>query len=252
MINISIFGALGRMGQNVIKVIKEDKDLSVAGLIEHPKHEGIGTEISGLTVTSDIKDGIRDADVVIDFSTAQTTLNLIKVCKEKGKKIVIGTTGFSDEQMKSIKKCADEIPVLLSPNMSLGVNLVFKIAGLINETLADYEKEIIELHHNKKLDAPSGTAMRIAEIISGNESRLVHGRTGTAGPRDKKEIGIHAVRAGNIIGEHTVMWVSPYERIELTHKAQSREVFAVGAVKAAIWLENQSPGKLYSMEDVIN
>lgn len=252
MIKISICGARGRMGSNVMRLVQENIDLELAGLIEDPKHKDISFMVDGMNVTSDISLGIKDSDIVIDFSHPASTMKLITECTNNNKKIVIGTTGFNPDEMAEIKKTAEKTPVLLSPNMSVGVNLVFKLVKEITDKLPDYEKEIIEAHHNRKVDAPSGTALKIAKIISKSDDTLVYGREGKTGPRKKNEIGIHAIRAGNIVGEHTVMWVGPYERVELTHRAESRDVFASGAIKAAVWLNNQPPGKLYSMDDVLS
>ncbi len=252
MIKISIYGARGRMGSSVMRLVQEDATLELSGLIESPGHKDISFMVDGMNVTSDISLGIKDSDIVIDFSTPQSTMKLLAECAVNNKKIVIGTTGFDSSQMTEIKEIASKIPVLLSPNMSVGVNLVFKLVKEITDKLPDYEKEIIEAHHNRKVDAPSGTALKIAKIISKSDDTLVYGREGKTGPRKKNEVGIHAIRAGNIVGEHTVMWVSPYERVELTHRAESRDVFASGAIKAAVWLNNQPSGKLYSMDDVLS
>ncbi|MFH1416495.1 MAG: 4-hydroxy-tetrahydrodipicolinate reductase [Elusimicrobiota bacterium] len=252
MIHVGICGAGGRMGQRIIKIVKETPEVALFGLIERPDHEKIGSSVDGVTLTSDISEGISDCDVIIDFSSTGTTLELISECEKKGVSVVIGTTGFDEGQVSLIKEAAKNIPVLLSPNMSIGVNLLFKIVKEITSKLPEYEKEIIEAHHNRKVDAPSGTARKIADIISDEHSKLVYGRDGKPGPRDMSEIGIHAVRAGSIVGEHTIMWAGPDDRIELTHRAGSRGIFASGAVKAAIWLNGQSAGRLYTMEDVLN
>lgn len=251
MIKISVCGAGGRMGVRVSNFIQDDPNLDLSGLIEKPGHKDVSLNVGGIEVTSEMGYGVKDADIVIDFSDPGTTMKLLGECEENKKKLVIGTTGFSQGQIAEIEKFAEKIPVLLSPNMSVGVNLMFKIAKDITDKLPDYEKEIIEAHHNKKVDAPSGTALKIARIISEEDDKVVFGREGKTGPRQKNEIGVHVIRAGNIVGEHTVMWVSPHERIELTHKAQSRDVFACGAIRAAVWLNGQFCGRLYSMEDVL-
>ncbi|MFC2091343.1 4-hydroxy-tetrahydrodipicolinate reductase [Elusimicrobiota bacterium] len=252
MIRISINGARGRMGQNLIELVSSDEGLQLCGLIESNTHADIGMTICGIELVSDIEKGIRDSDVVIDFSYPQAVVELLPVCLKLKKKLVIGTTGFDSEQISGIEKAAAQIPVFISPNMSVGVNLFFKIAGQITDNLPGYEKEIIETHHNKKVDAPSGTAKKLAQIISRDGDTVVSGRDGKVGPRSKNEIGMHVVRAGNIVGEHTVMWVNPHERIEFSHKAQSRQVFAAGAISAAKWINGVSAGSLYSMEDILN
>jgi 4-hydroxy-tetrahydrodipicolinate reductase len=251
MIRISVCGGRGKMGLRVCSLVKEDPELELSGIIEYQGHGDIGKDIDGVEVTSDIVQGIEKADVVIDFSSPGGALGLVSECAGKAKKIVIGTTGLSDSEVSTIENAAKKIPILLSPNMSVGVNLVFKIAGEINKSLPDYEKEIIETHHNRKKDSPSGTAAEIARILCSEKDKLVYGRKGNVGPRQKNEIGVHAVRGGNIIGEHTVMWMGPYERIELTHRAGTRDVFASGAIQAAKWLNSMEPGRLYSMSDVL-
>jgi 4-hydroxy-tetrahydrodipicolinate reductase len=251
MIKIAVCGARGRMGLAVCRLINENPDLEIAGLFERPDHEELGFEIDGVFVTADINDAIKDADVIVDFSSTETSMQVIEACLEKDKKVVVCTTGFTGDQVGKIKQAAEKIPLLLSPNMSVGVNLVFQLVEEICRKLPDFEKEIIEYHHNKKVDAPSGTAVKIAEIAARENEKLVYGREGKPGPRPKNEIGIHAVRAGSIVGEHTIMWASPYERIELTHRAESREVFAAGALKAAIWLNGMEKGQLYNMADVL-
>ena len=240
MIKISVCGGLGRMGKRVSHQIEENPQTELSGIIDCIEQEGV----------CNISEGVDCADVVIDFSTPSATIELLKVCLEKEKKVVIGTTGFDAHQKEEIIKASKKIPVLLSPNMSVGVNLIFKIVNEINKGLKGYDKEIIEAHHNKKVDAPSGTALKIAEIISADDN-FVYGREGKVGTRKKNEVGIHAVRGGNIIGEHTVMWIGPYDRVELTHRAESRDVFASGAVRAAIWLNDQKSGRLYTIKDVL-
>jgi len=251
MISISICGARGKLGQRVAAFVDADKDLSFAGLIEYSGHPDISASMYGLNITSDIAEGIKDSDVVIDFSSTDTSVELAGICAKLSKKAVIGTTGLTPEQIQNISDAACDVPILLSPNMSIGVNLFFKMASVITDSLEGYEKEIIEAHHNKKVDSPSGTALKLAEAIKRDGEKLVFGREGKIGPRESSEIGVHAVRGGSIVGEHTVMWLSDTERIELTHKAVSRDVFASGAVKAAKWLAGCDEPRLYSMEDFL-
>ncbi|MBN2407854.1 MAG: 4-hydroxy-tetrahydrodipicolinate reductase [Elusimicrobia bacterium] len=251
MLRISVSGAKGRMGTSVCRIIKADPGLTLAGCIEAPGHNDISAEIDGVRITSDIKEGIKDADVVIDFSTVENGIILAEACAKNRKRLVIGTTGFDLQQTAQLELLAKKTPLLLSPNMSLGVNLVFKMIKEITDKLPGYEKEIVEAHHNRKVDAPSGTALMMAKMMSREGDRLVFGREGKTGPRQPNEIGVHAVRGGSIVGEHTAMWIGEHERIELTHKSQSREVLSYGAVQAAVWLAEMEPGRLYSIQDML-
>ncbi|MEA3506912.1 MAG: 4-hydroxy-tetrahydrodipicolinate reductase [Elusimicrobiota bacterium] len=250
MTNICVIGARGRMGINICSVINDNPATEISGLAERPGHEDIGKEINGIEVKGSLKEALSGADAAIDFSSVEATLQNAQICSEAGIPLVIGTTGFSPKEKDILKKYSRKSALLLSPNMSVGVNLIFKIAKEISERLPGYEKEIIESHHSRKVDAPSGTAMKIAQMIAGKEDEYIYGRRGEAGPREKNEIGIHAVRGGNIVGEHTVIWIGPYDRIELTHRAASRKLFAQGAVRASIWIARKEKG-FYSMEDVL-
>ncbi len=251
MLRVGVSGGRGRMGKKITGLVVDNPDLKLTGILESPAHQDSGKSVSGVKVSSDIKSAVKKADVIIDFSSPENTLELAGICAGKGVSLVIGTTGFTGSQKKELKKYSGEVPVLLSPNMSVGVNLIFKIAREISRSIPDYEKEIVEAHHNKKADSPSGTAQKIADIISGKEDKQIYGRKGNVGARDKNEVGIHAVRGGNIVGEHTVMWVGPHDRIELTHRAASRSVFAGGAVRAARWISKIDKPGLYSMADVL-
>jgi 4-hydroxy-tetrahydrodipicolinate reductase len=252
MVKLSIYGARGRMGQSISRIVLNDPQTELVGLIEEEGHEDVSGVFHGIKLESDIVKSIEPADVVIDFSTPDATMRLLGECSAKGKGMVIGTTGLEKDQLSRLHAEAEKIPIIFSPNMSIGVNLMFKIAGEITSRLPDYDKEIIEAHHNLKADSPSGTAMELARVISVDGDRFVTGREGKVGPRKQNEIGIHAVRAGSIVGEHTVVWAGLFERLELTHRAQTREVFAYGAVKAAVWLSRKKAGRLYNMEDVLS
>ncbi len=249
-IKITVSGGMGRMGRRICRLIEEDSYLKLAYILESANNKYCDKIIDGVSVTDNIDVAVDVADVIIDFSCIDAAMKTIDVCLKKNKKIVIGTTGFSPEQLKEISEAAKTIPILLSPNMSIGINLVFKLIKKITANLPGYEKEIIEAHHNQKIDSPSGTALKIAEIISSENDKLIFGRKGNPGPRQNNEIGIHAVRGGNIIGDHTVMWIGPYEKIELSHSAQSRDVFASGAIRAAVWLNEQKSGRLFNMQDL--
>ena len=250
MTKIAVSGGLGRMGRRICRIVADSPEAELSAVIESPGFpETPGSYLGAEVTTGTLPAG--EADVVIDFSHPLNTLDILDECVRSETKLVIGTTGFDEGQLDKIKSAASETAVLLSPNMSIGVNLLFRIAGIITESLPDFEKEIVEAHHNRKADAPSGTALKIAEIISRAGDEVVNGRSGKPGPRKKGEIGVHAVRGGGITGEHTVMWIGEHERIELFHRAETRGIFASGAVRAALWLKDRPSGKLYSMEDVL-
>jgi len=263
-VKIVVCGAGGRMGGKIISVINNTQGVELAGGVELPEHEiikrGIG-EYLGIPdlkapVVADLDDIIDLCDVVIDFTSPDAGITHLRVSEGKKKGLVVGTTGFSAEQREAFKRAGEHIPVCLTPNMSMGVNLLFSIAGQVAKALGpEYEPEIIEIHHHLKRDAPSGTALQLAEVITKArglelEKAGVYGRKGLVGIRKPEEIGIHAVRTGDVVGEHTVIFGGPCERIELTHRAHSRDVFAYGAVKAAIFVATAAPG-YYNMQDVL-
>jgi 4-hydroxy-tetrahydrodipicolinate reductase len=252
------------MGSRIIALSRESKELELVGAIESKTNSKLGMDagmVAGVgemkvKIIDDLEKVITNTDVVVNFTTPEATLEHLEIVKNNKKSIVIGTTGFNNEQIATIQKIAKEIPIVLSPNMSVGVNLLFKILKDIARVLGDdYDIEIIEAHHRMKKDAPSGTAIKMAKVIAESLGRnfdeiAVYARKGIIGERTKKEIGIQTVRAGDIVGEHTVLFGGLGERIEITHKASSRDTFARGALKAAIWLHGKTPG-LYDMGDVL-
>jgi 4-hydroxy-tetrahydrodipicolinate reductase len=252
------------MGSRIIALAKEYGGLKLSGALERTGHEAIGKEVGqligvgdlGIKLTDRLEDIIDSADVIIDFTSTTATLHNLKLAAEKDKKMVIGTTGFSKDELKEIETVAKKSPIVLAPNMSVGVNLLLKVLQDISKTLGDdYDIEIIEAHHRLKKDAPSGTAMKMAQVISDAVSRnldevAVYARKGLIGERTKKEIGIQTIRAGDIVGEHTVIFGGLGERLEITHKASSRDTFARGALKAALWLQDK-PAGIYDMQDVL-
>ena len=256
MVKIIVCGAKGRMGGRLVDLILQDKELDLTGAVEAKGHSKIGTEVvENVRLTDDLKSVIKYGDVVIDFTNPKSSIEHAELVVSNSKRMVIGTTGFSSEESKRLRDIVKDIPCLLAPNMSKGVNLLFKIVGEVAEVLSNYDVEILEVHHNKKKDAPSGTAKRIAEVVAQVLERdidrvKVCGREGITGVRKKEEIGIHAVRAGDVIGEHTVIFAGPGERLELIHRAHSRDAFASGALFAAKWLMDKPKG-LYRMEDVL-
>lgn len=258
MIRLIICGAYGKMGSKILELAALNSNFQVVGAIESEGHTAIGKKITGSEIEVGINlEPFKDSfDVLIDFTTPQATLShLNAISRWKKVSAVIGTTGFSANELFSIKRVARKIPILLSPNMSVGVNLMFQLARTIAQKLSDYEIEIIEAHHHQKRDAPSGTALALAKEITEELKRnfdrdVIYGRKGDVGARKSKEIGIHSVRAGDIIGEHTTIFAGNGERLELTHRASSRDAFASGALRAAQWLYRKPPA-LYSMQDVL-
>ena len=263
MVKAIVTGACGKMGKMIRDVIADSDGISLIGCTEIKGHKSIGSEIRleeakavNIKVVDSLEKIIGSCDVVIDFTAPGSTLSNLEVCRKNKKGIVIGTTGFTPEQKKKISAASKSIPVLFSPNMSTGVNLVFDLVKRVAQVLgSDYDIEISEAHHRFKKDAPSGTALKIAEIIEESLGRDlgkdgVYGRKGIVGERRKGEIGIHSIRAGDIVGDHTVLFCAPGERIEITHKAHSRETFARGAVRAAKFLAGKKNG-IFDMADVL-
>jgi 4-hydroxy-tetrahydrodipicolinate reductase len=264
MVNIIVAGAAGRMGSRIINIINETEGVKLTGAFEHPDNPMIGQDagltsgigVKGVKISNSLEDIIVSGDVIIDFTIPAATMINVKTAAASGKAIVIGTTGITDEQIKEIKKSSEKIPVVLAPNMSVGVNVMFKIASEMAKILgSDYDMEIVEAHHRLKKDAPSGTAIglakRLAEATGRDLSKTaVYSRHGMIGERTNEEIGIQTVRAGDITGDHTVLFGGTGERLELIHRAHNRDNFAKGAVRAAKWIINRKPG-LYDMQDVL-
>lgn len=256
MIKLGVIGACGRMGSGIVRDILKDEQVKLVAAVDGPGHPDQGKEVApGLALTSDVA-AAKDVDVWIDFSSLKALERNLPVIVSAGQKIVIGTTGLEAAHHALLKDAAKHVACLLAPNMSIGVNLLFKIVGEVARRLGpDYDLEIIEKHHRLKKDSPSGTAVGLAQALCAATNRsyeedVVHGREGMVGERTQKEIGMHAVRGGDIVGEHTVVYAGPAESIEITHRAQSRDVFIRGAIRAAKWLSNKKSG-LYSMQDVL-
>ncbi len=251
MVNVAFVG-LGKMGGAAARVAAEDPEVRIVAGVEMNG----GKAAYPIYTPEKLDEAIRDAEVVVDFTNAQAASENIPKIIAAGKKVVIGTTGFSPEQMKKIEDAVKSkgAVALLAPNFSIGMNLFFKFAGEMAAKLKDYDVEIIEWHHNQKKDAPSGTAAKIAKVIQDARAQgdeLTYGRNGMA-PRKKNEIGVHAVRAGDIVGIHSVWFVGNNEEIEFRHSAHSRDTFARGCVKAIKWVGAQKVGgKIYSMNDVL-
>ena len=247
-INLIVCGACGRMGSLIIDLALKDSDFFIKGGIEAENHPMIGSEIKkGIIIFESLDKIMKEGDLVIDFTTPNDTLNFIK--------IVIGTTGFKSEEIEKIREASEYIPIFLSPNMSLGVNLFFEIIKYATQLLKNYEIEIEEIHHHFKKDAPSGTAKKIAEIICKErslklENVLKYGRSGITEERKFEEIGIHSLRIGDIVGEHSVFFGGTGEIIEISHRCYNREAFASGALKVAKYLNKKDKG-FYGMENFI-
>jgi len=259
-----VAGAAGRMGKRIIHMIHQNEGIMLAGAFEQPEHPGINEDaglVAGvgelnIKITGSLEEVIDQGDVVIDFTAPQATLENIRACARRDKAMVIGTTGITGRMLEELKGLAGQISCVYAPNMSVGVNVMFKIAAEMARILGnDYDMEILEVHHRQKKDAPSGTAMRLARILADSVHRDleevgVFERKGIIGERTREEIGIQTWRAGDITGEHTVMFGGIGERLELTHRAHNRDNFARGAVRAALWVINQPKG-LYDMQDVL-
>lgn len=252
MQKVILAGALGRMGRMVADEIADDDGMTLSAAVERSGHPDIGTELLGVRVTDSVADALRRGDVLVDFTTPEAALAGIRAGAAAGKAVIVGTTGFTAEQLAAAREAAVSIPLLISPNMSAGVNLLFRVVADVARALADFDAEVIEIHHNRKKDAPSGTAAKIGETIAGTRdgARLVHGREGITGPRAAGEIGMHSLRGGDVTGEHTVIFAGEGERFELTHRAHSRRTFARGTIRAIRFMEGRKPG-LYSMADVL-
>jgi len=264
MINIAVAGAAGRMGSRITALSKEYPLLKLTGAFEKKGHNAVGKDIgiitgigeTGIKLSDSLEGVIDNADVIIDFTAPASTKENLALASKNGKAMVIGTTGLSKDDIKEIAALTKKIPCVMASNMSTGVNLLLKVLQDVARVLGDeYDIEIIEAHHRLKKDAPSGTALKMAQVIADAINRnlddvAVYARKGIIGERTKKEIGIQTVRAGDIVGEHTVLFGGLGERIEITHKASSRDTFARGALKAAIWVSGK-PAGLYDMQDVL-
>ena len=264
MLGVIVCGAAGRMGSTLVRLVHESRDLKLVGSVESAGHPNVGKDAGeiagvgklGVPIVADLDPLLKNQSVVVEFTAPEATLEHARMAAQKNIPIVIGTTGLNPKQQAEIKKLAATGRILISANMSLGVNLLVSLLGKVAGILGDdYDVEIIEAHHRFKKDAPSGTALAMAEPIARAlkrdlDSAGVCGRKGIVGERTKQEIGLLSIRAGDIVGEHTVIFGGLGERIEFIHRAQSRETFARGALRAAQWLAKQKKG-LYSMQDVL-
>ncbi len=266
MIKAVVTGAAGKMGSRIINVLASSEGIRLSGAIERKGHALLkqdaygpaGLPASGalVLISDDLQAALKTGDVLIDFTLPEASLEHLKVCAEQGKAVVIGSTGFTKEQLAEAGKLSQKVPCVLSPNMSVGVNVCFKVLADLAKVLGPgFDAEIVEWHHRMKKDAPSGTAVRMGEVVARALGRdyqkaAKYHREGITGARTDEEIGMQTVRGGDIVGEHTVYFIGMGERIELTHRAHTRDMFARGAVRAAKWVVGKKPG-LYDMQDVL-
>ena len=264
MIGVIINGACGRMGRLIIRGVSEQADMEIAGAIEFSGHPQIGSDAGvvagigeiGVAITGDLEDVLESADVVIEFSKPEATLQHLREVVNADKAMVIATTGFDSDELATVNELASQIRCVMAPNMSLGVNVMIQALELIAKALGDdYDIEVIEAHHNHKADSPSGTALRLAETVAAALERDldevgVYGRHGIVGARPKKQIGIHAVRGGDIAGDHTVLFATEGEQLSVVHRAHSPEAFAKGAIRAAKWVID-APKGLHDVSEVL-
>jgi 4-hydroxy-tetrahydrodipicolinate reductase len=260
---LAIAGSSGRMGRTLIECVLKDPDLELSAALEQPGHALLGRDAgefagvtAGVPVSADIDSALSNSDAIIDFTRPAGTLAHLDACVRLGRKMVIGTTGFSEDEKARIAEASKKIAIMFAPNMAVGVNVAFKLAEIAAKSLGDaYDVEIIEAHHHHKVDAPSGTALKLGEVVASALRRnpatdFVHGREGDTGERTRKEIAFHAIRGGDIVGEHTVMFIGMGERVEVSVKSSSRATYATGALRAARFLKDRRTG-LYDMQDVL-
>lgn len=264
MIRVAVVGAAGRMGKTLIQAVQAADGMQLSAATEQPDSTLVGVDAGelagvgklGVLISHSLTKVIDDFDVVIDFTGPVATMVHLDVCRQHGKSMVIGTTGLNEKQKAAIDAAAADISIVFAPNMSVGVNLCFRLLELAARVMGDdADIEIIEAHHRHKVDAPSGTALRMGEVIADALERdlkevAVYGREGQTGARDPKTIGFETIRAGDVVGEHSVWFATEGERVEITHKASSRMTFASGAVRATRWLSGQDKGR-FDMQDVL-
>ena len=255
-LRVVVAGAGGKMGQTLIEGVLADKSLELAAVLDASGSPAVGRRFGDIKVGTDAAKAVAAGDVLIDFTRPEGTIEHLAACARLGKSIVIGTTGIPDSLRKAILQAGRRIPIAMSPNFAVGVNAVFKLAEVAAGILGDdFDVEIIEAHHRHKVDAPSGTALKLGEIVAAALNRdlkkvATHGREGDTGARPAKQIAFHAIRGGDIVGEHTVLFAGAGERVEVTIRSQSRMTYALGALRAARFLRGKRPG-LYDMNDVL-
>jgi 4-hydroxy-tetrahydrodipicolinate reductase len=263
-LRIAVAGASGRMGQMLVEAVRRSSDCELTGALDVAGSAGLGADAaaflgqgSGIAITSDLGAGLAGSQVLIDFTRPEGTLAHLRKCRELGLKLVIGTTGFSDAQKAEIAAAAKDMAIMMAPNMSVGVNVTLKLLEMAARALSTgYDIEIVEAHHRHKVDAPSGTALKMGEVIAAALGRdlkdcAVYARQGVTGERDPSSIGFATIRGGDVVGDHSVLFLGDGERIEISHKSSSRATYAQGSLRAARFLAGKSTG-LYDMFDVLN
>jgi 4-hydroxy-tetrahydrodipicolinate reductase len=264
VIKAVVAGASGRMGKRLVALMRESADFQVVGAVERKDHVDVGRDAGevagvgplGVAIVDVVDKALHGAQVLLDFTASAAAMRNLEAASQAGVAVVVGTTGLSEGDIARVRELAARVPCVQSPNMSVGVNVLYGVLAQVARTLGDgYDIEVIEAHHHFKKDSPSGTADRMARVMAealGRDLRKVgvYGRFGIVGERTKEEIGVHAIRAGDIVGEHTILFGGMGERIEVTHRAHSRDNFAFGALRAARWVVGKSPG-LYDMLDVL-
>ena len=265
MLNVSVLGASGRMGRSLLECIAEDKDLRLVGALTEPSDPEVGKDAGisaglgslGVSLLDNRTDVLEAAEVAIDFTLPEATQANVAACIDSGTALVIGTTGLEEEDVKSLREASGRIPLVYGRNMSVGVNVFMDLVRRAARALGEeYDAEILDAHHSQKVDAPSGTALALGEEVAKARGRTleelgVKTRVGRTGPRAPNSVGFSVIRAGNIVGDHSVFFASPDERIELIHRATNRRTFARGALRAATWVHDKKPG-FYSMRDVLD
>ena len=265
MLRVAVVGAAGRMGKTLIEAVRMVPALQLTAAIDRPESSLIGADVGELAglgrievnLVGDLSAVVDEFDVLIDFTHPSVTLENLAVCRQAGKAMVIGTTGFTEDERQQLARAAKDIPIVFAANFSVGVNLCLKLLDTAARVLGDdADIEIIEAHHRHKVDAPSGTALRMGEVVAAALGRnlaevAVYGREGQTGARERETIGFATVRAGDVVGDHTVLFAAEGERVEITHKASSRMTFAKGAVRSVQWLKDK-PAGLYDMQDVLD
>ena len=264
MQRIAVMGAAGRMGKTLIEAVQQADGVCLSAAIDRADSSLVGADAGelaalgklGVNLVGDLSAVLDQFDVLIDFTHPSVTLKNLQICRQAGKAMVIGTTGFSPQEKQLLAEASKQIPIVFAANFSVGVNLCLKLLDTAARVLGDdVDIEIIEAHHRHKVDAPSGTALRMGEVVANALGRdlqkvAVYGREGQTGARARETIGFATVRAGDVVGDHTVLFAAYGERVEITHKASSRMTFAKGAVRSALWLQQRQPG-LYDMQDVL-
>ena len=257
MTRVAVIGAAGRMGQYALRAVEGAPSLEVGAALEDSDHPDLGVEVApGIELVCDISAALEHCDVAIDFSTPASTMSLVAEATQKSVPLVIATTGFDKAQLERIRNAAQRVPIVMAPNFSLGINVLLDLVAEAARRLGDYEIDILEMHHDQKTDAPSGTALRLGRTAAGArgldfDAVAVYHREGQTGPRAKGSIGMQTLRLGDSVGEHTVYLAGAGERLELSHRALSRDNFAAGAIRAAEWILDKDPG-LYAMADVMS